>query len=70
MPVWVLPLVIKFVLPFLLQELVKSGAMSELEASAIKGIGDLVAWAKNLKIEATFPKRDDDPTHNFNRQPS
>ena len=55
MPVLLTPLLIKFVLPFLLQELVKSGVLSELEAGAITNIGDLVKWIGSLKTYQQYP---------------
>lgn len=65
-----LAIFLRFLLPFLLKELVASGAMSNLEASAITDIKDFVIWVRGLRTYPEYPERDADKTHNFNRQTS
>lgn len=57
MPIWVIP-ILKIVLPFLIQELVKSGVMTGIEAAGIKGVGDFIIWIENLKTYQSFPNQD------------
>lgn len=55
MPAWLLPLLIKFVLPFILRELVKSGMISEAKAIAIKYGIDFEQFLANLKTYQEYP---------------
>lgn len=53
---------IKFVLPFIIQELVKSGAMSKWDATMVKDLASFVTWIKSLKTYSApedFPKQRD-----------
>ena len=54
-----MPLLLKYVLPFLLQELVKSGVISALEASTITDVEGFVEWAKSLKTYQEYPVQRD-----------
>jgi len=56
-------LVLKLLLPLLLQELVKSGAMTEFQATAITSIKDLAIWIKSLK---TYSEPTDFPQQKSN----
>lgn len=63
----ILPLLIKFILPILLQKLVKSGIITALEAEGIKTLEDLKSYISNLKTYSTlkdFPNPPPDSTPN------
>lgn len=56
---------IKLVLPLLLQELVKSGAMTQLTASTITCYEDFSSWLKTLQTYSApidFPNPPSEPT--------
>lgn len=49
-PAWAMTILIKVVLPLLIQELVKSGVISQLEADGIEDLGGLVKVLKGVKF--------------------
>ena len=59
------PLLIKYVLPVILNELVKSGVISQLTANGIKDFEDFKMFIKNLKYYSAptdFPDAPPMPT--------
>ena len=57
---WLLPLFLKYALPYIVETLVSQGVMEAEKAVTIKSMDDLVAWAKTLKThhsDADFPKQ-------------
>ena len=60
MPAWIVPILVKIVLPFVVQELVKSGVLSEIQAAAVKDVASLITVLKNLKTYSSpsdFPEQ-------------
>ena len=49
-------ILLKFVLPLVLQELVKSKLMSEAEAAGIKTLDDFIVWVRALKTYPEYPQ--------------
>lgn len=70
------PLLIKFVLPLILNYLVKKGALTVLEAEGIEDLGQLAVFIKGLRTYQEYPSiKDGDfermppATTNLNRTP-
>lgn len=64
---WLSFLFIKFILPLLLQEVIKLGLMNDLQAAAIKTFEDFKLWMSTLRTYSTptdFPNAPPDPTPN------
>lgn len=60
-------LLIKLLLPLLLEILVKSGAMTQIEAASITCVEDFIGWIKSLKTYSAstdFPNPPPDPCPN------
>jgi hypothetical protein len=55
MPVWLLPLLIKFVLPIVLKVLEKTGCVNAAEKLAIKAGTKIIEVAESVEIEPDFP---------------
>lgn len=57
MPVWLTPLLIKYVLPYIVQELVKSEIIPALAGAAIVDFESFKQALKNLKTYREFPEQ-------------
>lgn len=66
MPAWVIPFLVKYLLPFLLNELVKQKVLTQLEADSINTVGDFVVWVQSLKTYQEYPSQKDG---DFERMP-
>jgi hypothetical protein len=54
-PAWLLPIVIKFVVPEVLSLLVKSGLINSVEADIAKGAINLEQGLKSIKTYREYP---------------
>lgn len=66
MPIWLLPLLLKYVLPLIIQWLEKEGFMGAAESLAAKGVANLYVDLKNIKTEGSYPIDKDTPIGSIN----